>query len=84
MRTEKGRVSKPMMGTGAVSRFIGTAIEFKSEIGIEKDGKVGNAKSMMFVLTLMLDLGSEVTIRASGEDEDVAVKTLAEALGLLA
>lgn len=71
------------MGTEAVSYFIGKAVGYNSEISIEKDGKVGNAKSMMFVLTLMLTQGSVVSIRASGEDEDAAVETLADALGLV-
>lgn len=82
MRKVSGIVTSPMMETVAVSRFIGTAVEFKSEINIEKDGKVGNAKSMMFVLTLMIDSGSKVTITAYGEDEEAAVESLSAVLGI--
>lgn len=81
MTKKIGKVTKPIMGTGAVCRFIRDAVNFESQISIEKDGTVGNAKSMMFVLSMGLDIGSEVTISASGNDEDAAVETLSEALG---
>lgn len=58
------------------SMFIGTATKFKSDITIEKNGKKGNAKSMINILGLAITAGTEITITATGEDENQAVDAL--------
>jgi phosphocarrier protein HPr len=58
------------------SLLISNATKFKSDITIEKNGKKGNAKSMINVLGLAITAGTEITITASGEDEKEAVDTL--------
>lgn len=56
--------------------FVKTAASFKANITISKDGRTGNAKSMINILSLGLTKGSSITISAEGEDEKAAVDTL--------
>ncbi len=56
--------------------FVETAKKFSSTISIIKDGKEGNAKNILQVLSLGVDFGDIVTIRANGNDEEEAVKEL--------
>jgi phosphocarrier protein len=50
--------------------------KFKSTIYIEKEQDRINAKSIMGVITLGAGYGTELTIRAEGEDEVQAVETM--------
>jgi phosphocarrier protein len=50
--------------------------KFKSAIYMEKGPDRINAKSIMGVITLGAGYGTELTIRAEGEDETQAVETL--------
>jgi phosphocarrier protein len=50
--------------------------KFKSSIYIEKERDRINAKSIMGVITLGAGYGTELTIKAEGEDEVQAVETL--------
>jgi phosphocarrier protein HPr len=58
------------------SLFIQTASSFKSDITVAKNGKSGNAKSLLGLLALGINNGSEITITAEGEDEEAAVAAL--------
>lgn len=53
-----------------------TAQQFQSDVEIEKDGLVVNAKSVMGVMMLVAGKGSWITIRAEGPDEAEAVEAL--------
>ncbi len=54
-----------------------TAGRFASEIQITKDGLVVDAKSVLELLMLAAECGSELIITANGEDAEPAVKALA-------
>jgi len=56
--------------------FVSHASKFKSEIFIEKKGLRVNGKSIMGVMMLAAEMGSELIIYAEGEDEIEAVKSL--------
>ena len=56
--------------------LVQTASKFKSDIGITKDGREVNAKSMLGVMTLAAEMGSTLIIRANGPDEDKAIDAL--------
>ncbi len=56
--------------------FIQKANEFKSTIWIEKEERRANAKSLLGVLSLGILGGTEVSIMASGADEEEAVSEL--------
>ena len=60
----------------AASFFIQKANEFKSSIGIEKDARRVNAKSLLGVLSLGIVKGTTVTLVADGADEQEAIDTL--------
>ncbi|SHJ18444.1 phosphocarrier protein [Geosporobacter subterraneus DSM 17957] len=58
------------------SIFTQTSLKYKSDITIAKEGKSANAKSIISVLSLGITKGTEITIRAEGEDEEAAVNDL--------
>jgi len=60
------------------SLFVERASKFKSDIYIIKDGERVNGKSIMGVLSLAAEQGSDLTIRAEGEDCEEAVEALSE------
>ncbi|HET7040876.1 MAG TPA: HPr family phosphocarrier protein, partial [Gemmatimonadales bacterium] len=51
---------------------------FASEIEIMKEGVGVNAKSIMGVMMLAAECGSQITIRADGPDAEQALSALAE------
>lgn len=56
--------------------FVKTASRFVSDITLGKDGSWVNGKSIMGVMTLAAECGSEVTVRADGSDAEQAVDDL--------
>lgn len=60
------------------SLFVKTAGRFESEIKIEKDGIEVNGKSIMGVMMLAAEMGSQITIIADGSDENDAIDALVE------
>ncbi len=56
--------------------FVQVANKFESEINITKDDQQVNGKSIMGILMLAAERGSEVTITADGEDAEKAVEEL--------
>ena len=53
-----------------------TANKFSSEVLIEKDNTVINAKSIMGVITMAAGYQTALTIRAEGSDAEAAVNAL--------
>jgi phosphocarrier protein len=60
------------------SMIVQTAIKFKSQISIIKDGTTADAKSIMNVLMLGAECGTTVTIRANGVDEETALAAIVQ------
>ena len=58
-------------------KFMETAVKFSSEVSVIMDGKRVNAKYHIDLLTLAAEPGTELTIRADGEDSAQAVESLA-------
>lgn len=56
--------------------LVKTASAFKSKIFICKNGRVADAKSILTVLALGAGQGTNVTLRAEGEDETGAIGAL--------
>ncbi len=63
------------------AELVKTATRFESEIQIAKDGMWVNAKSILGVMTLAAERGSELSIKADGPDADAAVGAIAELIG---
>ncbi len=56
--------------------FVKKASEFNSTIMMEKDGTTVNGKSIMGLLMLACPLGSTITLRIEGSDEQQALQEL--------
>jgi len=63
------------------AEFVKMAGRFTAEITVEKDGLKVNGKSIMGVLMLAAERGSELHIRAEGDDASDAVVALAGLVG---
>jgi phosphocarrier protein HPr len=61
--------------------FVSHAAKYKSEIFVEKNGLKVNGKSIMGVMMLAAEAGSELIITAEGEDEQTAIDDLVELVG---
>lgn len=63
-----------------LAELVGIANKFASRIMIRMDGKTVNAKSIMGVMGLGMDIGKEIVVEAVGVDEEEAIKTIEEFL----
>lgn len=57
------------------------ALEFESSIEIIRDGQRVDAKSILHILTLGAECGTELMLEAQGIDAERAVDALAELIG---
>ncbi|MBD3285500.1 HPr family phosphocarrier protein [candidate division WOR-3 bacterium] len=62
------------------AQFVKLAEGFAAEIWVTKDGMRVNGKSILSLLTLAAEEGSELTLEAEGPDEKEALKALRELL----
>jgi len=58
--------------------FVQTAGKFTANIWINMDHKKVNAKSIMGLISLAVSKGTEITIIADGEDEELAMKEIVD------
>lgn len=58
------------------AKVVQTASKYKSEIYLTKGTMTINAKSMLGVMALAAEYGSELILKVSGEDEKAAAKEL--------
>ena len=63
-----------------VAQLVQVASQFNSEIYVESGKKKVNAKSIMGMMTLGIDMGEEITLSANGEDEAEAMASMEEYL----
>lgn len=61
-------------------QFVQLAGKYASKVSISKGEKVVDAKSVLDVLTLGANMGSEISIRAEGDDAEEAMAALLEFL----
>lgn len=71
-------VNKTGLHARPASDFVKEASKFKSSVQIEFKGKTINAKSILHVLSAGMASGSEIVIKAEGEDEQLAVDQLVD------
>ena len=60
--------------------LVNLAKQYKADIRIQHGPKKANAKSMVSVLTLGAGKGSSITLQVNGEDEDLALDEIANAI----
>ncbi len=59
------------------AEFVKLAGSFRADLWLEKDGVEVNAKSIMGVLMLAAEVGTQLVIRAEGDDAEEALTALA-------
>lgn len=59
-----------------VAQLVQVASQFESEIYVESGVKKVNAKSIMGMMTLGLDMGEQIILSAKGEDEEEAMASI--------
>lgn len=77
---EKNFTIKNLLGmhARAAAAFVKTANRFQADVLISKDRQTVNGKSIMGVLMLAAAKGSQVVVRAEGEDAEEALLALTE------
>ena len=60
------------------AEIVKTAGRFASNVTIVRDDLEVNGKSIMGVMMLAAECGSQITLRATGDDADEAVEALAQ------
>ena len=65
------------MHARAATQFVQLASKYPCDVYVEKDGQEVNGKSIMGVLLLVAAQGSQITIRAAGDQSEAAVEALA-------
>jgi phosphocarrier protein HPr len=60
------------------AEFVKLASQYRASIMVRKDSLEVNGKSIMGMMMLAAECGSEIVIRASGEDADAAVDALVD------
>jgi phosphocarrier protein HPr len=71
-------VNKLGLHARPAAMLVSTAGKFKSEISLKKGDVEANAKSILGVMMLAAEVGSIVTIKAQGEDEQQAAQAIAQ------
>lgn len=71
-------VNKTGLHARPASNLAGLAKKFKSKITLVHDDKSGDAKSIIRILTLDLNMGSQITVQAEGEDEQEALDAVVQ------
>lgn len=71
---------KIQLSTGLEARpvavLVQKASQYDSTVYIQAEGKKVNAKSIMGMMSLGLDMGEEVTVIADGNDESDAIESI--------
>lgn len=70
IKNETGLHARP------AAMFVKEANQFESNIEIEANGKSGNGKSIMSIMSLGITKDTEVTLKAKGHDESEAISAL--------
>lgn len=70
IKLENGLEARP------IALLVQTASQFDSTIYIESGNKKVNAKSIMGMMTLVLQAGELVTVTAEGKDEEEAATSI--------
>ena len=71
---------KVLLKTGLQARpaalFVQEANNFSSDVFLEKNGKKVNAKSIMGLMSLAVNSGTEIKLIVEGNDEEEALEAL--------
>ena len=62
------------------SLFVQKAVKYNSSVWVKKGDEIVSGKSIIELLSLGIEKGSEITLIAEGEDAEEAIKELEELL----
>jgi len=62
------------------AQFVRTAVGFDADITVAADGREANAKSLLDILSLGAEGGSELRLTASGDDAPLALDALRDCI----
>ncbi len=71
-------VNKNGVHARPAAEIVKTAGKFASNVTIVRDDLEVNGKSIMGVMMLAAECGSQITLRATGDDADAAIDALAQ------
>jgi phosphocarrier protein HPr len=60
------------------SLFVQTAAQFDADVTVMKNGLEVNGKSIMGVMMLAAEQGSEIAVKADGIDEELLIQAITE------
>ena len=62
------------------ANLMKAAKKYKSDVRVDKNGEPHNAKSLVDILSLGVNMGDEITLTCEGEDEEEAASYLKQFL----
>ncbi|MBN2406418.1 MAG: HPr family phosphocarrier protein [Elusimicrobia bacterium] len=62
----------------AAAMLVETTSKYSSDVIIRKGDREVDGKSIMGIMTLVAGLGTEITVKANGQDEADAIRAIAE------
>ncbi|HET8807107.1 MAG TPA: HPr family phosphocarrier protein [Methylophaga sp.] len=71
-------INKLGLHARAAAKFVTTASTFNANISVRRDGREVNGKSIMGVMMLAAAKGTDITVRADGDDADAALQAIGE------
>ena len=69
-------INKLGLHARASAKFVATAARFQSHVDVTKDTKTVDGKSIMGVMLLAANKGSELTLQIEGPDEEAMAQSL--------
>ena len=78
IKTKVTIINKLGLHARASAKFVSTAARFQSRIDVIKETQTINGKSIMGVMMLAANKGSELTLQIEGPDETAMEKALLE------
>jgi phosphocarrier protein HPr len=78
IKTKITIINKLGLHARASAKFVSTASRFQSQIDITKDNQTINGKSIMGVMMLAANKGSELTLQIEGPDEEDMERAIVE------
>jgi len=69
-------VNKRGLHARAAAKFVSTAGAFAADIEVERNGQTVSGRSIMGLMMLAASPGTEIAVRAAGEDADEALDAI--------
>lgn len=69
-------INKLGLHARAAAKFVTTASEFGADIEVSRDGRSVNGKSIMGVMMLAAAKGTQISVKAQGDDAEQALTAI--------